>query len=82
MTKPETLLAAALILDGRHGRFLKPWAGGTGLGGALKRGSSREAGKACRHNLKTLDQAARRRNVEHRPGHKGVRQRHAVVLHP
>ena len=31
-------------------------------------------------NLKTLDQAARRRNVEHGLGYEGARQRRAVLL--
>ena len=33
-------------------------------------------------NLKTLDQAARRRNVEHRLGYEGARQRSRAVLLP
>ena len=33
-------------------------------------------------NLKTLDQAARRRNVEHRLGYEGARQRGTVLLRP
>ena len=33
-------------------------------------------------NLKTLDQAARRRNVEHGLGYEGARQRRAVLLRP
>ena len=34
----------------------------------------------CAVNLKALDQCPRRRNVEHRLGHEGARQRRAVLL--
>ena len=71
-------------------RRLMQTAGQTALGKRRKRpAKTSPRSEAGRHrssrtgrDLKTLDQAARRRNVEHRLGYEGARQRRAVLLRP